>query len=63
MKKLLGALWLSFATQVIAAPLHDLQFKNPAFNGSDYSSHVLTIENQAAPQSLWDKLVETSYAR
>lgn len=29
-----------------AAPLSDFQFKSPAFNGSGYSSHVLTIENQ-----------------
>lgn len=31
-----------------AAPLGDYQFKSPAFNGSGYSSHVLTIENQEA---------------
>jgi hypothetical protein len=30
----------------IAAPLADFTFKSPAFNGSGYSSHVLTIENQ-----------------
>lgn len=29
-----------------AAPLADYTFKSPAFNGSGYSSHVLTIENQ-----------------
>ena len=29
----------------ISAPL-DFGFKSPAFNGSGYSSHVLTIENQ-----------------
>lgn len=29
-----------------AAPLADYSFKSPAFNGSGYSSHVLTIENQ-----------------
>ena len=30
----------------LAAPLADYTFKSPAFNGSGYSSHVLTIENQ-----------------
>jgi len=30
----------------MAAPLQDYQFKSPSFNGSGYSSHVLTIENQ-----------------
>jgi len=29
-----------------AAPLADFGFKSPSFNGSGYSSHVLTIENQ-----------------
>lgn len=44
-KKLLGlvSLWLSVAT---AAPMNDYQFKSPSFNGSGYSSHILTIENQ-----------------
>jgi hypothetical protein len=32
----------------VAAPLADYSFKSPAFNGSGYSSHVLTIENQEA---------------
>lgn len=32
----------------ISAPLGDFSFKSPAFNGSGYSSHVLTIENQEA---------------
>ena len=31
---------------VSAAPINDFSFKSPAFNGSGYSSHVLTIENQ-----------------
>ena len=35
-------------TVSIAAPISDYQFKSPAFNGSGYSSHVLTIENQEA---------------
>ena len=29
-----------------AAPFPDQSFKSPSFNGSGYSSHVLTIENQ-----------------
>jgi len=33
---------------VWSAPLGDYSFKSPAFNGSGYSSHVLTIENQEA---------------
>lgn len=30
----------------IATPINDYSFKSPSFNGSGYSSHVLTIENQ-----------------
>jgi len=30
----------------LAAPIADYSFKSPSFNGSGYSSHVLTIENQ-----------------
>jgi membrane-bound inhibitor of C-type lysozyme len=29
-----------------ATPIADQSFKSPSFNGSGYSSHVLTIENQ-----------------
>jgi hypothetical protein len=45
-KKILGlvALWLSTAT--VATPINDFGFKSPSFNGSGYSSHILTIENQ-----------------
>ena len=45
-KKILGtvALWLPIAAA--ATPINDFQFKSPSFNGSGYSSHVLTIENQ-----------------
>jgi hypothetical protein len=39
-----------FLTTVVvtatAAPQPDYTFKSPSFNGSGYSSHVLTIENQ-----------------
>jgi len=31
---------------VSATPINDYSFKSPSFNGSGYSSHVLTIENQ-----------------
>lgn len=45
-KKILGlvSLWLPLA--VTAAPINDFSFKSPSFNGSGYSSHALTIENQ-----------------
>lgn len=41
----------------LAAPL-DFGFKSPSFNGSGYSSHVLTIENQEATRKkqLEDKI-------
>jgi membrane-bound inhibitor of C-type lysozyme len=44
MKKVLVFL-AAFPLASIAAPL-DFGFKSPSFNGSGYSSHVLTIENQ-----------------
>jgi len=31
---------------VSSAPLLDFSFKSPSFNGSGFSSHILTIENQ-----------------
>ena len=45
-KKILGtvAVWLPIAAT--ATPINDYSFKSPSFNGSGYSSHVLTIENQ-----------------
>jgi hypothetical protein len=45
-KKILGlvSLWLPIAAA--ATPINDYSFKSPSFNGSGYSSHVLTIENQ-----------------
>jgi hypothetical protein len=45
MRKILVALAM-LPTMAISAPIADFQFKSPAFNGSGYSSHVLTIENQ-----------------
>ena len=41
---LLGLFAISL--QAVATPMPDYTFKSPAFNGSGYSSHVLTIENQ-----------------
>ena len=45
MKKILVLLAI-VPTWAMSAPLNDYTFKSPAFNGSGYSSHVLTIENQ-----------------
>ena len=45
MKKIIVLLALLPIT-AISAPLNDYTFKSPSFNGSGYSSHVLTIENQ-----------------
>jgi hypothetical protein len=46
MRKIIVILGLLTSQIVVAAPLADFTFKSPAFNGSGYSSHVLTIENQ-----------------
>jgi hypothetical protein len=46
--KILAAVALSLTFSAAAAPLPDYSFKSPAFSGSGYSSHVLTIENQEA---------------
>ena len=45
-KKILGLVSLWLSTTAIATPINDYTFKSPSFNGSGYSSHVLTIENQ-----------------
>jgi len=45
MKKTITSLIL-ISNTVVAAPYGDYSFKSPSFNGSGYSSHVLTIENQ-----------------
>lgn len=46
-KKLYSALICLWASSAVnGAPVGDFQFKSPSFNGSGYSSHVLTIENQ-----------------
>ena len=37
---------IAISLQAVATPMADYSFKSPAFNGSGYSSHVLTIENQ-----------------
>ena len=44
-KKAILSGWFISIT-AIAAPQADYTFKSPSFNGSGYSSHVLTIENQ-----------------
>jgi len=36
-------LWIPIS---LATPINDFSFKSPSFNGSGYSSHTLTIENQ-----------------
>jgi membrane-bound inhibitor of C-type lysozyme len=46
MSKLVVCLLALSPALLSAAPLGDFSFKSPAFNGSGYSSHVLTIENQ-----------------
>ena len=46
MPKKLILLLVLLPLQGMSAPLADYSFKSPAFNGSGYSSHVLTIENQ-----------------
>jgi hypothetical protein len=46
MKKTLLLFLVSVPLTALTAPLADYSFKSPAFNGSGYSSHVLTIENQ-----------------
>lgn len=46
MKKTLLLFLASVPLTALTAPLADYSFKSPAFNGSGYSSHVLTIENQ-----------------
>ena len=48
MKKVITviAVAMVYAPSCISAPISDYTFKSPAFNGSGYSSHVLTIENQ-----------------
>ena len=46
MKKLIAVFLVSLPLTALAAPIGDYTFKSPAFNGSGYSSHVLTIENQ-----------------
>jgi hypothetical protein len=40
------AISLIACTSVVGAAPLDFGFKNPSFNGSGFSSHVLTIENQ-----------------
>ena len=45
-KKILAGGVLLWTTTAFSSPIGDYSFKSPSFNGSGYSSHVLTIENQ-----------------
>jgi hypothetical protein len=45
-RKILLSIGVLASTTAFSAPIADYTFKSPAFNGSGYSSHVLTIENQ-----------------
>ena len=45
MKRFLVTL-IIWPTLAFSTPMNDFSFKSPSFNGSGYSSHVLTIENQ-----------------
>jgi hypothetical protein len=45
-KKIFGLVCLWLPVIAIATPIVDYNFKSPSFNGSGYSSHALTIENQ-----------------
>jgi membrane-bound inhibitor of C-type lysozyme len=45
-KKILGTVAVWLPVVATATPINDYSFKSPSFNGSGYSSHVLTIENQ-----------------
>ena len=45
-KKILGTVALWLPVVATATPINDYSFKSPSFNGSGYSSHILTIENQ-----------------
>jgi hypothetical protein len=44
--KILGLICLWLSTATVATPINDFGFKSSSFNGSGYSSHILTIENQ-----------------
>jgi hypothetical protein len=44
--KILGLVFLWLPIAVLATPISDYTFKSPSFNGSGYSSHILTLENQ-----------------
>jgi len=44
--KILGLISLWLSATAFATPINDFSFKSPSFNGSGYSSHILTIENQ-----------------
>jgi len=45
-RKILSIILIATPCISTGAPIPDYQFKSPSFNGTGYSSHVLTIENQ-----------------
>jgi hypothetical protein len=60
-KKPVVAFLVLLPLNLLAAPLADYSFKSPAFNGSGYSSHVLTIENQEyTRQKAWRDQVQAA---
>ena len=60
-KKRVVAFLVLLPLNLLAAPLADYSFKSPAFNGSGYSSHVLTIENQEyTRQKAWRDQVQAA---
>jgi hypothetical protein len=60
-KKPVIAFLVLLPLNLLAAPLADYSFKSPAFNGSGYSSHVLTIENQEyTRQKAWRDQVQAA---
>jgi hypothetical protein len=60
-KKTVIAFLVLLPLNLLAAPLADYSFKSPAFNGSGYSSHVLTIENQEyTRQKAWRDQVQAA---
>jgi len=61
MKRTLSIVLLLSPILATSAPIADYSFKSPAFNGSGYSSHVLTIENQEyTRQKAWRDQVQAT---
>jgi hypothetical protein len=61
MKRAINLSIIVACVPAFAAPIADYSFKSPAFNGSGYSSHVLTIENQEyTRQKAWRDQVQAA---